>query len=47
MKKQYLCPETDLLTIKLENNILSNYSSSSADMSVDSSTYNDLEWDYE
>ena len=47
MKKKYEIPETGVTWVTIEKNILSNYSSSSADMSVDNSTYSDLEWDYE
>jgi len=46
MRKKYLVPETEVTLVTIETNILSNWNSSSADMTVDEDTYKDIVWDY-
>ena len=44
MKKNYFSPEVVETPVMIERNILSNYTSSSADMDYDDTTYSGIEW---
>ena len=44
MKKKYLVPDVEITWVMMEKNILSNYTSSSADMDYDDTTYSGIEW---